>query len=191
MTPMIIALSLSAFDNQIDEVPLIAPIVQNQTSVKPEPLVHLGIIAGGFVQSGTQRGGAIVTVEAGVRFPVVNGRIGVMLAPSVAGAFNEGLALIVGVPIELVYYERLGPGHLRIRGGPSLDITLSNAADALHRYQEEAIALGATAGIAYLFDVGDGRIICDAGYRHLRYLIAGTTQATHGGFVGIGYAFWL
>ncbi|MCC6811144.1 MAG: hypothetical protein IT381_27185 [Deltaproteobacteria bacterium] len=187
-----------------DEVPLLAPIVDPVAAVSAEAprgrrdarVFHVGVRAAGFVQSGVQRGGTLGVVELSVRFPFAGHRLGLMLAPSFAGAFGSDAttatqAFVIGVPLELTYHEALGPGHLRVHGGPSFDWSSAFTRAGTVSVADQVIGFGAIAGAGYLLDAGPGKVIFDLSYRYLSYVVGNVPQASHGGSFGLGYAFWL
>ncbi len=185
-----------------DEAPLVQPIIETAaraesvSAVPAKKLFHLGLKASGYVQSGTARLGPLGAIELGVRFPFGGERLGLMLAGTLGGTFSVGgvttiQGLIVGVPLVVTYHERVGPGHLRLYAGPSLDWTSTTSQSAGRSVQDQFLSVGMTAAFGYLFDAGPGKFILDLGYRLLTQVFDGVSELTHAGLLSVGYAFWL
>ena len=184
--------------------PIVAPMVDASSSLRPAArradsgrdrarLFHLGLRASGLVHAGGA--GPMGVLEIGVRFPFAGQRVGVMLAPSIAGTFGRvpvaSRAVIIGVPLALTFHQALGAGYLRVHAGPALDWVSAVAEDSVETRVDQYASLGVVAGAGYLLDAGPGKLIFDAGYRLLSHVVFGTRVTAHMAGIGVGYAFWL
>lgn len=179
------------------EEPIPTLVKAERTKPRPPPtppkplrdsLVQLGAKVFASAGSGPALAGPFGALELAVRLPVWGNRLGVFLEPGAGQLFGRDATLLyVGGPVGASLQQPVGAGLVRFMAGA----TVGWAKSAHAQYTDELVSFGATGGLAYVFPVGPGGMSIDLRYRALPYLSQGKLTVSHGGTLGIGYAFYL
>ena len=163
---------------------------------------HVGLKAAPVLASGRFRAGFLASAELGLRLPMWQARLGLMIEPGFGVLTNTAgmlyaQALWFDFPLLVSYHERLGSGRLRVVAGASINWLRGQSLDRFLAvsgwaplFDNVSLSAGLNVGAGWLVDLRAGSLSFEFRYRFFGYTMEAEPVFGHNACLSVGYAFF-